>query len=90
MDTAPRTIAQIRKEQGQASGRVDRVVGLELGDIESGGPIILCVIDVFPKVSFYSFIGYLGLAIGFWVVSSGDFEFDVQMLTYTTLESINE
>ena len=68
--------ALVRKEGGDHGRRVRRVVVRKLGQGKEVGPIVLLVVDVYPKILFQDLVDPFGLAIRLRVIGSRKVGFD--------------
>src|SRR5882672_11914581 len=82
-----RVKALVGEEGGDHGSRMRSIVVYEFGKGQEVDPVILLVVDVYPKILFQDLVNSFGLPIGLWVVGSGEIGLDTEQLAKRSPEA---
>src|SRR5882672_9194386 len=72
--------ALVGKEGGDHGGQMRSIVVCEFGEGQEVDPVVLLVVDVYPKILFQDLVDSFSLPVGLWVVGCREIGLDTQHL----------
>ena len=72
--------ALVGEEGGDHGGQMRSIIVCELGKGQEVHPVILLVVDVYPKILFQDLVDSFSLPVGLWVVGCQEIGLDTEQL----------
>src|SRR5467141_2867311 len=82
--------ALVCKEGGDHSSRMRSIIVCKFGKGQEVDPVILLVVDVYPKILFQDLVNSFSLPIGLWVIGRREIGLDTEQLAKRPPEARDE